>query len=99
MTDGPQGPGFYVMAECCDECLYGKRAIVDGGRREEIQHELSLRDNYFICHKASIAGKDVACRGDFNARGCGQIGRIMGRLGLVRFINEEDLDKLQERRP
>ena len=87
-------PGFYVMAKCCGECLYGKNKIVSDERRDELLAELQSRDNHFICHKASIAGKEVCCRGDFNARAGGQLGRIMGRLGLIKFIDERDLARL-----
>lgn len=78
-----------VMEKRCDQCLYGPDKIVSNKRRSEIIREITRKDCHFICHKASIAGQDVACRGDFDQRGCGQLGRIMGRLGAIEFVKEE----------
>lgn len=86
--------GFYVMSKRCDECLYGPNTIVSNARRAELLNDLKRQDSHFICHKASIAGKEVACRGDFEQRGCGQLGRIMGRLGMIREIDEGDISRL-----
>jgi|SRR6187455_865335 hypothetical protein len=80
--------GFEVMAERCNQCLYGPDKIVSNERRAEILREITRKDCHFVCHKASIAKRDVACRGDWDQRGCGQLGRIMDRLGAVQFISE-----------
>lgn len=86
--------GFAVMAERCDQCLYGKDKIVSNARRSEILLKIKREDSYFVCHKASIQGVRAACRGDWDQRGCGQLGRIMGRLGAIQFVDEPDLAKL-----
>lgn len=80
-----------IMEERCDQCLYGPNKIVSNKRRGEIIREITRKDCHFICHKASIAGQDVACRGDFDQRGCGQLGRIMGRLGAIELVKEDTL--------
>jgi hypothetical protein len=80
--------GFEVMAERCAQCLYGPDKIVSDRRRKEILREINRKDCHFICHKASIAGRDVCCRGDWDQRAGGQLGRIMGRLGAVEFVSE-----------
>jgi hypothetical protein len=82
-----------VMEERCDQCLYGPNKIVSNARRSQIIRDITRKDCHFICHKASIAGQDVACRGDFDQRGCGQLGRIMGRLGAIEFVKEESLSR------
>ena len=83
--------GLRVMAERCNECLYGDRKIVSNSRRAEILREIRQKDCGFICHKAQIAGVDAYCRGDWDQRACGQLGRIMERLNAVEFIAEADL--------
>lgn len=83
--------GFLVLAERCDQCLYGPNKIVSSARRKELLQELTQMDRYFVCHKASIAGCEVACRGDWDQRGCGQLGRISARLGGPTFVNENEL--------
>jgi hypothetical protein len=82
---------FKVMAERCNECLYGPNKIVSNQRRSAIIREIERKDNHFVCHKATIVGQDVACRGDWDQRGCGQLGRIAGRLNAVKFISEDML--------
>jgi hypothetical protein len=79
---------FKVMRKRCNECLYGKNKIVDNERRAEILREIDRKDNYFVCHKATIAGQEICCRGDFDRRGGGQLGRIAGRLGVIQFVDE-----------
>lgn len=85
---------FAVLAERCDQCLFGPNKIVSNERRADILQTIRRQDSYFVCHKASIAGVVAACRGDYDQNGCGQIGRIMGRPGAVRFVTETDLHKL-----
>lgn len=79
------------MAERCDQCLYGPRKIVSNARRAQILRDIRQKDCGFICHKAQIMGVDAYCRGDWDQRACGQLGRIMGRLDAVEFIAEADL--------
>jgi hypothetical protein len=82
---------FEVLSERCDQCLYGPNKIVREERRKQLLQDLHRSGGYFICHKATIAGRKVACHGDWEQRGCGQLGRIAGRLGVVSFVKEEDL--------
>jgi hypothetical protein len=49
------------------------------------------RDCAFFCHKATIAGREIACRGHFDATGGGQLARIAGRLGVIEFIDPKTL--------
>ncbi len=81
-----------VMSDRCDQCLYGEHAIVSDARRKELLQEITRTDQYFVCHKATIVGRDVACRGDWDQRRCGQLGRIASRIGGPRFIKESELE-------
>lgn len=85
---------FAVLSERCAECLYGPNKIVSNERRSEILREINRKDCAFICHKASIAGVEACCAGDWEQRGGGQLGRIMERLGGVRFVTEAELSSL-----
>ena len=82
---------FEVMAKRCDECLYGPDKIVSDERRKQIIREIEAKDCHFICHKATIVGRNICCRGDWDQRGAGQMGRIAGRLNVVKFIDESSL--------
>jgi hypothetical protein len=85
---------FAVMAERCNECLFGADKIVSNKRRAEILRKIRQEDGHFICHKATLAGTSAACRGDWDQNGCGQLGRIAGRLDAVRFVTEGELSTL-----
>ncbi len=90
MTNGK----FVVMAERCDQCLYGPGKIVSDDRRAELLRGLRAADNHFICHKATIAGnQDVCCRGDWDARRGGKLGRLAEWLGVVLFVTEEEVNR------
>jgi hypothetical protein len=86
-----------IMKERCDQCLYGPNKIVSNARRAELLREISAKDSHFICHKAQIAGEEVSCAGDWEQRGCGQMGRIAGRLGILRFVDLAELGKTDDR--
>jgi hypothetical protein len=82
-----------VMARRCDQCLFGKDRIVSGRRAAEIIAQ-TARDNVpFLCHKATIARREITCRGSYERDGGGNIGRIMQRLGAVRFIDPETMQE------
>lgn len=81
--------GFKVMDRRCDQCLYGKNKVVSDARRKQILREITRKDQYFVCHKSD----DVCCRGDFDARAGGQLGRIAERLGAVNFVSTDDYER------
>jgi hypothetical protein len=50
---------FQVMKKRCNECLYGANRVVRTNRASEIIRELNEKDDYFICHKATLAGNQL----------------------------------------
>lgn len=83
---------FAVMSEACNECLLGPNKIVDDSRRRELLSGCRERDDFFICHKATIAGYRIACRAHYDSTGGGQLGRIANRLGMIREISLRELE-------
>lgn len=84
--------GYLVMAQRCSECLYGPDKIVSNERRAEILRDVRASDDYFVCHKATLAGRSVQCRGDYDARPDCRPARLARALGLEpTFIKEDDL--------
>lgn len=77
--------GFEVMTEQCDQCLYGPNKIVSDARRKQTIREMTQKDCHFICHKATIEGRNVCCRADYDRRPS-QMVRIAERLGVVNFV-------------
>ena len=77
--------GFVVYDKRCDQCLFSKDKIVGDVRRKEILAQCEADGTYFLCHKASIVGDDVCCRGFYDAEGSAIV-QIAKRLGVVRFV-------------
>lgn len=84
---------FKVMEERCDQCLYGPNKIVSNKRRSQIIREIERKDCHFICHKATIAGQDICCRGDWDQRRGGKLGRFAEWLGVVKFLSFSPQDR------
>jgi hypothetical protein len=92
-----KGARFEIMARCCDQCLMTDRKIVSDARRSEILADTRRRDCAFWCHKATIAGREIACRGHFDMTGDGQMTRIAGRLGVLVEVDPDTMEHV--RRP
>jgi hypothetical protein len=62
---------------------------VSDARRSGILRKLARDDTHFICHKATIEGQEVTCRGDYNRNPMRtNLMRIAARLGVVRFCDD-----------
>lgn len=79
------------MYKRCDQCLYGPTKVVSDERKEQLQATLDRDDDYFICHKSTIAGKKVACHGDYTERSCGRVGRFCKHFDMIEFVKEDTL--------
>lgn len=83
-----------VMAERCPECLFSPHAIVDAEGRSGMIDSCVRDDTYFVCHRATIEGNmSICCRGFFDSQETRPI-QLAKRLSLVRFVDAEDLPKL-----
>ena len=85
---------FNVLSKRCNECLYGPDKIVSNERRRQLIIGLDRDDTHFVCHKASIAGVEAACHGDWEQRGCGRLGRFAKHFNMVNFVDEANLRTL-----
>lgn len=81
---------FEVMSRCCNQCLMSEQRIVSRTRASQILRDCCRKDISFICHKGSIAGREIACRGHFNT-GVGQMSRIAERLRMVVEIDPDTM--------
>lgn len=77
---------FKVKKKCCGECLFSKDKIVSNKRRKDILDGCKKKDNHFICHKATIKGEDVCCKGFYDTQTSNMI-RISQRLNMVKFVD------------
>ena len=77
---------FKVCEGQCAHCLFTPNRIVSGKRMKEILNDCRKSDTHFVCHKASIAGKEVCCRGFYDTQTSNLI-RIAGRLNCIKFVD------------
>jgi hypothetical protein len=83
--------GFQVMRKRCDQCLFSSNKIVSDDRKQEILDGCLQQgdEKFFICHKSSIAGGAVCCRGFYDSLGEKvAIIQIAKRLQMVEFIDQ-----------
>lgn len=84
---------FKVQKRLCATCIYRPDSPLD---LEKLEGEVACRHGgftkYRACHHASAA--DVCCRGFWNAhKDDFALGQIAQRLGAVRFVEIDDLDR------
>lgn len=84
-----------VYESSCKNCLLSKDRIVSPVRAKQIIQGCIKNQSHFICHKASIDGKDVCCKTFFDKFGqYSQLIRIMERIGGIKFVPQPDSEKL-----
>jgi hypothetical protein len=54
---------FEVCEKRCDECLFSKNRIVSKARMSDLLLEACRNDSYFQCHKGTLVGRKICCRG------------------------------------
>lgn len=88
--NGMERTVFPVCVRECDACLFTPGRIVSPRRMKDVLDTTVQRDTHFVCHKASMKGYNVACRGWYD-RFTSNVSRMAGRLGLVMFVLTESL--------
>ena len=56
-------PELLLASHRCDQCLTTRNRIVPGERAAEIVRECRREGKHFVCHKGSIKGMIMHCRG------------------------------------
>jgi len=78
-------PGIMmVRAKQCDQCLFSSAKIVSDARRDEILDYCNVTGEAFECHKATIAGEKITCRGFFDGNHS-LVVRLAKMFGWYRF--------------
>lgn len=76
---------FPVYAKRCDQCLFSKDKIVSDARRKDLLEDMAKKGSWFVCHKASIAGESVCCKGFYDTKSNNDL-VIAERLGMIEFV-------------
>ena len=76
-----------VMQKRCDQCLFSDAKIVSQRRANDILKKCARTDSHFECHKGTMVGDQIVCRGFFDVS-TSQMIRIAGRLGAIEYVND-----------
>lgn len=74
---------FRVYQDRCNECLYSKDKIVSDARRRDLIEQ--TKDGWFVCHKASILGESVCCKGNYDSWPS-KTRQLAEELDLIEFV-------------
>lgn len=77
---------FEVCENKCDQCLFTPNRVVGATRVKQILQDCAKRDTHFACHKGTIAGKDLCCKGFYDSGLSSNLMRVSMRMGWVRFV-------------
>ena len=81
-----------LAARRCDQCLTTRNRIVSGARAAEIVRGCRRDDVHFQCHKGSLAGVNLHCRGVHEITGGDLAYRFAKTCGIP--VREVDPDGL-----
>ena len=84
-----------LASKCCGQCLTTKGRIVPGRRAAEIVRSCKRSGTHFQCHKGSMVGLNIHCRGVHDAIGGSQAHTFAVRLGIP--VREVDPAALRTR--
>lgn len=85
---------YELMARRCGECLVTKERIVPGSRAAELVAKCRADDVKFLCHKSTMAGGAVACRGVHDLTGGCRAFRFASAVGIpIHLFNPETLER------
>jgi hypothetical protein len=77
----------------CGQCLTTRDRIVSGERAAQLVRDCRANGTHFVCHKGSIAGLNVHCRGVHEIMNGDRAYRFAERFGIpIREIDPEELD-------
>ena len=84
-----------VYDKSCQNCLFSEDRIVSEERVLEILATCIQDRTHFICHKATMEGKDVCCTQFYHKYGdVAQSVNVAKRLNVVKFVPQTDTEKL-----
>lgn len=84
-----------VYKECCKNCLLSPDRIVSPAKAKQIIEGCKRDQTHFICHKATMEGKEVICKTFFDQLGhYSQMIRICERINAIEFVDQPDQKKL-----
>lgn len=88
------GPALHLASKRCSECLLSSERIVPGSRAAEIIRKCRTEDVHFVCHKGSLVGLNLHCRGMHETVGPSRAFRFAKACNIP--VVEVDPDTLED---
>lgn len=87
--DAFDGKHLLVAEAPCDECLFSKGRLVSERRKRAILRQCYDSGTYFICHKATLAGRAVICHNFPKSTdgGGNQAIRVAQFFNVIRYVD------------
>jgi hypothetical protein len=76
-----------VQKQMCNECLFSNNKIVSDARKKQIIQDCKDNNNYFICHKSSIAGGKAECHGFYKNKANPIVTKMLEDTGCIEFVD------------
>lgn len=74
-----------VCSKPCNQCLFSKNKIVEDQRVKEILEQCEKDQTHFICHKGTIADRNLVCNGFYRNKTTPylELMKVMQRVVLI----------------
>lgn len=93
--------GFKVNRVMCDTCIFGTKSPISPERFAELEQVWANENRVQECHHATIQGKQIGCRGHYEAARRGEMSHpitdIAERALGLRDLAMPDLMQILER--
>lgn len=87
---------FYVAKTHCSHCLFTPARIVSGRRMKQIIKSCLANDTHFQCHKGTLVGRNICCRGFYDAyQHDVLVIRLAKWLGIIEEVDVEQVESTQ----
>lgn len=80
---------FQVYNRPCNTCIFNKNSPVSDERFEELQDIWKTSDTTQICHKATLKGEQIGCKGHYDAASRGEIPSPLKTIRVELGFTEE----------
>ncbi|MCF2903087.1 hypothetical protein L1267_22210 [Pseudoalteromonas sp. OFAV1] len=75
-----------VQKKCCNNCLFTKNKIVSDAAKDEILEDCVTNNKKFLCHKGTIRGVDIVCRGYYEKYNDPAVNKLLESVGEIEFV-------------
>lgn len=80
-----------ACSEKCNQCLFTKDKIVSDECKAELLRELKHNGKHFFCHKGTIKGENIICKGSIEAGFNIDLFNAAQAMGMIKYVKPEEI--------